>query len=93
MARLTISVISIVLSAIAYYVFNILPFGFFYGNTPANLRQWESQSLWFNFGLFKRNGGWVKADWEAKWYDAATYLALLFVIAISRSARPISFAM
>jgi len=82
-ARLAISIISIVLSGLFYYVFNILPWGFFYGNTPRPICDaWDPQQLWFNFGLFKGTiGGW-KADWEAKWFESATYLALVFVIAI-----------
>ena len=82
-ARAAVCVVALFFSCLFYYIFVILPWGFFYTHFPRPIcDEWEPMELWFSFGLWEgTNGGW-KTDWQAKWYDTFTFLGLAIILVL-----------
>ena len=79
LARLTMAIVAVVLCAILYYTFVVLPWGLFYTHLPRPICQEGNDDGSLHFGLWLHTyGGW-KSDWEAKGYDLASFIALIFV--------------
>ena len=81
--RLTLAVLGLVACVVFYSVFIAMPWGVFYRKLPRPICEGGEEdegSLHFGFWL-QTYGGW-KSDWEATWYEFATFFALLFVTII-----------
>ena len=81
--RLSLAILGLVACVVFYSVFIALPWGVFYRKLPRPICEGGEEddgSLHFGFWL-QTYGGW-KSDWEATWYEFATFFALLFVTII-----------